>query len=179
MTHPTQEELVSFAYGELAATEQKLVETHLAQCPTCARQIDEWQTLKGQLSSWKIPTPSRRNPHRFEPVKWAAAAMVMLALGFAFGRVSNSSLDVEKLRQELRAELTQSLSAQINSNRTADREQFIAMLRDVEEQRLTDYAQLRKDLETVAVVADEKLTTTQRAITRLNLVAQNDQTLGK
>ncbi len=174
MNHPTKEDLISFLYDETSPEKKSELNAHLQTCADCRAQISEWQKIKGELGAWKIPATAKRPFIFAKAMKWAAAAVFMLTVGFAFGRFHAPQVDAKKLQDEIEARLEQNVQQKIKTAREAQRKEFIAMLRDVEEQRLSDYSQLRKDLETVAVVADQKLTTTERALNQLNLVAQSE-----
>ncbi len=171
MNHPTKEALMALLYDELPSTEKAEITQHVSACAICRAQVAEWQNVKKTLNSWKLYTAPKRFVLSTRTLKWAAAAVLMLAIGFGLGRFG-SQVDEGRIRSALRAQLRKDVQHEIQAAQEAQRKDFIAMLRDVEEQRIADYAQLRKDLETVAVVADEKLTTTERALSHLNLVAQ-------
>ena len=39
MNHPTEDELLLLAYGELAEPQAMAIESHIAACPVCADQL--------------------------------------------------------------------------------------------------------------------------------------------
>jgi hypothetical protein len=173
MNHPTKEEWMSFLYDELPDEKRIELRAHLKTCASCESQVARWQKMKLELGAWKLAATARK-PQVVAPnaVKWAAAAVLMLGLGFGFGRFSAPPPDLQKLQASVESQLRQRLQQELATVRTADRKEVIAMLRDIEEQRISDYTQLRQDLETVAVLADEKLSRTERALKQASLFAQ-------
>jgi hypothetical protein len=172
MKHP--EDLISFLYNEVSDERKMELASHLETCAECRARVAEWQKVKEDLTAWKLPS-ARRKPFAFAAgAKWAAAAVLMVGIGFGLGRFNASDADAKTLRAEIEAKLQASFQEQLAAARQTDRQEVIVMLRDIEEQRLTDYIELRQDLETVAVIADEKLTSTERALSQLNLVAQSE-----
>ncbi|MDB6028814.1 MAG: hypothetical protein JWM68_5037 [Verrucomicrobiales bacterium] len=174
MNHPSKEDLISLLYKEVSRERESELNTHLQSCAACRTQLSAWQNVQVDLGRSRVPAHAKRPLVPVSSFKWAAVAVIMLTIGFAWGRFNLTQGDAGKLRAQLQTELRDDLNLQLKASHEADRKEFIAMLRDVEEQRLSEYRQLRKDLETVAVVADEKLSTTQRALNQLNLVAQSD-----
>lgn len=55
--HPTEETLMRFAAGTLAAAPAIVVEAHIAHCTTCRARIGEYQALGGALLEDAGPTP--------------------------------------------------------------------------------------------------------------------------
>jgi hypothetical protein len=174
MNHPTKEDLISLLYDELPSDRQAELNSHLETCGECRSQVAEWKKVQRQLREWRLPGGARNVIRLPRAAWWAAAAVFMVCLGFAAGRFSLGQPDGEKLRATIEMQLRQVLADELKGARDADRKQIIAMLKDIEEQRLSDYTRLRKDLETVAVIADEKLTTTERVLRQANLFTQTE-----
>lgn len=172
MKHPAKEDLVSLLYEELPSDTQSELKAHLQNCAECQAQMTEWQQVQGKLRAWSVPRPASRSVPLPRLASWAAAALFMICVGFAVGRFTGPTVDAETIRASLEPQLRQALAQELNAAREADRRQVITMLTDIEEQRMADYTQLRKDLETVAVIADEKLTHTERVLRQANLFAQ-------
>src|SRR5262249_28896793 len=157
---------------------------HLRDCLECRRQVQGWRSSMAALDAWQLPQP-RQRPAFSSALRWAAAAAVVLALGFVIGRLTAlSSRDLKKAqaalrsqmqselagaREELtrnlqlhRAELAQTIHAAaavaateetqelldkfakaLDERREVDQETYLAALKQIEEQRLNDYATLR------------------------------------
>lgn len=175
MNHPAKEDLVSLLYGELPPAKRDELNAHLQSCAECRTQFTAWQSTKRSLQSWQMPRAAGSTLHFARVMPWAAAALFMLCIGFGLGRFASPKVDVEQLRTSITSEMQTKFSQELQTARETDRKQVIVMLKDIEQQRLADYVQLRKDLETVAVVADEKLTKTERVLSQANLFAQTDR----
>jgi predicted anti-sigma-YlaC factor YlaD len=71
------------------------VQTHLAQCESCARELRELQATLQVLDAWQTPEPSPyfltrldgrlREERADEPSGWLARQIAALRAGFAFG----------------------------------------------------------------------------------------------
>jgi predicted nucleotide-binding protein len=71
------------------------------------------------------------------------------------------------------------LSAAVESQRAADRRAVVGLLKEQEALRRADFAELRRDLETVAVLTDGGLRKAQDQIVRLASLAQADMPADK
>jgi anti-sigma factor RsiW len=197
MNHPSEQEWMGFLYGEVAPERRRELGGHLAQCGACAEQLKSWRAGMTALDEWNLPK-LRRAPNQWQPVvKWAAAAAVVLCIGFALGRQTAASpAEVAALKSSV-AELADTIQRERELNqsnivavatasaadvlstyadldeerRSQDQQVFAAALRSVD-LRLT---QLRTELETVAVNTEDSFKQTQENLTRLALVA-TDQT---
>ncbi len=174
MNHPSKEELISFLYDEVSPKEKTALSAHFEKCAECRQQLAGWQQTRNDLTTWKVADAPKRSVTFAPTLRWAMAAGFMLLVGFGLGRFQAPRVDARKLQSDIQSKLQENFQQQLAEARTADRKQIIAMLRDVEEQRISDYTELRKDLETVAVLADRKLETTERALNQLHLVAQSE-----
>ena len=63
--------------------------------------------------------------------------------------------------------LVDKLEETVKTARESDQQSIVALLKEMEAQRLTDYTALRKDLETVALAAEEQLGYAQQQIGQL------------
>src|SRR5438105_8013378 len=99
LNHPDTNQWVEFLYGEVTSHERSQLEMHLANCRTCRAQVDDWRITMRKLDGCSAPSASRR-AEASRPFAWAAAAAVILAAGFAFGRINTVSAHrFEDLRQ--------------------------------------------------------------------------------
>src|SRR5262245_16026231 len=86
VNHPGAAQWVAFLYEELPPATRRELGAHLAECRTCAAQLQTWRASMNALDQWALP-PVRRPARQWVPVlKWAVAAGVVLALGFGIGR---------------------------------------------------------------------------------------------
>jgi hypothetical protein len=191
MTHPTREDWMSFLYDELEPDQRENYQAHLAVCPACKRQVDAWRGTQTELAHWSIPPQVHAVPSTPFPWRWAAAAAVLLlASGFALGRFATPAVDTAALRQELRSELAAELRADLRQtaqatlatardeardqvaefaryyeqNRTEDQQALARTATRLETKQASDHASLRKDLETVAVLTEAGFRQTQQQL---------------
>lgn len=159
---------MALLYGEATETERHDLDAHLRACPECAAKVKSWRAGMKALDEWKLPQAS---PARHQPaLRWAAAAAV-LVLGVVFGRFSMArEMDnrLAVLRSEIRLTAAESAGAEtqkwltdfakeLDDRRGTDAASYIAALRQVDVQRSAEIARLRRDLGTVAVFADARL----------------------
>lgn len=191
--HPTSEQWADFLYGEAPPAAAAELQRHLDQCPACQSQIQDWRRTTRMLDSWKIPGARPKASLREPTLRWAIAALLLLCVGLAAGRLSNPRLDpdqvraqlVPALRQELRQDFESTLQTAMkeadhradlrlqqlvqawSTARAEDQNAVLALYQKAERQRKADVASLRRDLETVAINADARLDTTQRSLGQL------------
>lgn len=112
VNHPRADEWMEYLYNEIAPGRKREMQTHLAQCGDCGRQLNRWRSGMAGLEEWRLPALPRLKP-RWQPaaaLKWATAALV-LAVGFAIGRQNPGAAGE---LAELKATVAQ-LSGQIQS----------------------------------------------------------------
>src|SRR4051794_85399 len=120
MSHPSDQQLMEFLYDESDPAQRAEVSAHLAGCDECQRRVESWREARAMLQSWKLPEAPPQpiaHPARWQPMRYAAAALVFLAIGFGLARwstprASSSSVDPAVL-EGLRAELKRDLSVQV------------------------------------------------------------------
>jgi hypothetical protein len=175
MRHPEHEEWIPFIFGEADAGRKQQLESHLEDCAECRDEIQSWQRSLGRLDSWKLPPTAKRRANFAPLVKWAAAAAVVLCVGFAIGR-GTAHADAEKIRakveHDLRGELAQiahdeavktaslaitGYSQKAEIRRADDNRAIFAVLERLETQHATDCLTLKKELDTLAINADAGL----------------------
>jgi hypothetical protein len=157
------------------------------------------------LDEWTLPRQRRATPRLRDYARWAIAACAVLGLGWAGGRFSapqpptSNQLLAEfgpALRQTLREQFQAELSAALQKSdertqdqfvelaqawaqaRNEDRRSIAALFQQSEQQRSAETAALRRDLETVAVVAQAAIGATQQQLTQLAANAQGAPTAG-
>lgn len=197
--HPSSEEWADFLYGELAPPQKALLDQHLNHCAECRAQVGQWRETMATLDAWALPARPARVPAAQRAVRWAAAAVLLLSAGLAVGRLSAPRVNPSELRTELlpilRAELRNEFQADLQAvaraantqtdrkldelaqnwaaARQQDQQTTVALYARAEQQRRSDLAWIRRDLETVAVNADERLDTTQRTLGQLASVSES------
>ena len=174
---------MSYLYDELPAQEQSNLAAHLAVCPECKLKLSDWQAARTNLDAWQLPLKRPRLAPGRPLVKWAAAAAIVLGLGFGMGRLASAPVNAEKLRaeiepkirQDLRLEFAQLLKDELDraasATLAASGEQTRQVVSDyakaLESQRIADFVSLKKDLDTVAVLTDAGLRSTQQQLVQL------------
>ena len=156
MKHPAQEQWMDYLYGELSPPERAEFAAHLKSCPACAAQLARWGGVRERLDEWQLPDVKRPR-RRFAALKWAmAAAFMIAALGAAFGFGRASATDA--FRQEMRAAVQKSEN---------DDRLLLAAMQRLDAARQAEILALRKDLETVAVNADNTFKETEQQLMQL------------
>src|SRR6267143_3025762 len=219
MKHPHRDEWVPFLFGESSPEATQTLNHHLGECAECRGRVEAWRRTLKRLDDWQLPG-QRRGSLFFQPVmKWAAAAAIVLGIGFASGRFASPSPDAkamarlegsikaslaaeieEQIRNGVAAELQRgvaarqfasttalaALEARIDAARKADAAQLgaefesvlqtqqeedravtQALLSKLQEDHDRDFLSLRKDIESVALVADEQLQDTHSKLLQL------------
>ena len=162
MNHPKPEEWVPYLFGEAGSKQTQTLSRHLEGCEQCRDEVAGWQRNLARLDAWKVSTPGRMPVQGwFVPLmKWAAAAVVVLAMGFGAGRLSAGRVDPAQVRQAIEPQIREQL-----------RQEFSGLLREqiekVEAQRVADYVALKADLDTVAVLTETGLRRTERQLVQL------------
>jgi hypothetical protein len=194
LNHPQPEEWVEFLYEETPGPRRRQIEAHIANCPTCAGKMKSWSETLQALDRFELPVIARPAKSWMPAFRLAAAAAVMLAagLGFAIGKRSSSSAEVEELRHsvaqmELMLQSNQTLvySNSIFAATTAANEETLRLLADFahsqDEKLLTDrqavglaltdfearLGKVHRDLETVAVNTQTGFQQTRQNLTEL------------
>jgi|GEM_PF-1463428 len=175
MNHPTSEDWVQFLYKEQTPEKHHEMEQHLATCQKCHEQVLAMKTTMAQLDEWKIPQRKRVTLNFVLIFKWAAAACLILLLGFAAGRVS-AKPDMAQIRAaiepELKRELKQELAQMIQTEVVRASENVLTTASDHADKVAAIYAQtiystLKTDVDTVAVHTDAGLRKTAQQLNQL------------
>lgn len=199
--HPTSEDWAGWLYEELSPDRQRELDRHLAGCAECQTAVGQWRAAMQTLDAWQLPAPVRHRTAEttwLPRLKWAAAALVILGAGLVAGRLTVAPPDLaqlraalvpglrDELRREFQAELQtavnaataqtdrkiEDLAAAWSASRQQDQQSTLALFSRTERQRQAELAWMRRDLETVALVADERLGVTQRTLGQLIAAAQ-------
>jgi hypothetical protein len=175
MNHPNEQELTGFLYDDgIGAERMNEIRAHLATCAQCRSRMAAWRGVRQELATWELPDVFRGHgaggaPRRrfLQPVlKWSVAAAVLIAGGIALARVGHKPPDMTALRAqiagEIRAELGAELAAaqaQFASQQSARDEEFeqavARAMVELEARQVVAHAALRKDVETLAIRAQQ------------------------
>lgn len=189
--HPSKEQWSAFLYGELAPDTQAAFDQHLAGCADCRQHVSQCRETMAALDTWKLPA-HRTAIRAAQPLlRWAAAAAILLGTGLIAGRLTTPGVNTDQIRAELRQQLRADLQAattpmQAESDRkledlaqawatarAQDQQTTLALYQRTEAQRKTDLTWLRRDVETMALNAEERFDTTQRNLSQLAAVSQS------
>lgn len=198
--HPAAAEWMGFLYEEIGPSRKREMREHLRNCSECARQVQEWRNGMAALDSYRPAVPSVRRAPAWQPaLRWAAAAAMILFLGFLLGRKTGDEPQLQELRAAVeRLETASSKRATDSSQvvsavteaanqemlrllddytlllgqqRAQDRQATALALRTLEAQ----YQNLRTELETLAVNTEDGLQLTHRNLARLTSHSQADE----
>jgi anti-sigma factor RsiW len=158
MNHPKGEDWVQYIYGELKPDLRRQLNEHLQGCAECGEELQNWKRSLQRLDAWKLPRTSARLDAVTPFLKWAAAALLVLGLGFGFGRFTAPQADLAKVRAqvepEIRREFAEMLRREIDKSAATTLAQA---QRQAEEVGAAYYTLLKKDLDTVAINTDVSL----------------------
>lgn len=198
-SHPTSEQWAEYLYGELTPEVRLGLEAHARECPGCQAQLAQWRETMGALDSWRVRPRARPLTVLSDYARWALAAGLVLGLGWLGGRfAAPAAPDVQRIRAELqpavelalRGEFEARLRAELAAadqrhedrlgeiaqawatTRAQDQQDTLALYQRAERQRRGELAALRRDLETVAVVAQDAIGNTQHQLTQLAVNTQ-------
>lgn len=191
--HPETGDWMSLLYGETTPDRKRELESHLQHCPQCQRQIALWRQTMSELDQWKLKfVPGiRRLPVPF--LKWAAAAAIVLSVGFVLGREAprdtkeliGLKASVTQLKRSIETLQGATLSNSVAAATVAANAETVRLLaqfsRLQEDRRISDQqslaltlndfdkrlSQLRTELETVAVNTETGFEETHENLTRL------------
>jgi hypothetical protein len=115
MEHPKHEELLSLLEGTEPDGTDKTLQQHVDTCPQCAAEIAGWRRTVRRLEGYAWPTPQEsRTVFTTTMLKWAAAAVFILGIGFGFGRLSQPS--GERLRQIIATQVKQQVQHELKAD---------------------------------------------------------------
>jgi hypothetical protein len=199
MKHPNRDEWVPYIFGEAGAADAKRLGAHLESCAECAAEVAAWRRSLQALDKWEVPAPARSRPIIAPVFRWAVAAAIVLAAGITVGRMTapdvkavraeversvvsalNERLQRDLIQSEIRLvtasqndaeELWRIFSNALNNAREEDRQLTAALLEEQRREYETRYVNLRRDLETMAVLADREI---QEANFKMTQLARNN-----
>lgn len=177
VNHPSAADWMEFLYREMPAQRRRELGAHLSECAVCTAQVKSWRAGMLGLDEWELPAVRPAWAWQWRPVlKWAAAAAVVLCVGFFAGRqTSNAASEIASLKSSV-AQLTEAVeqarevSALNVAARAEDRQATALALREVESR----LGRLRAELETVAVNTEDSFQQTQQGLADVASLAISD-----
>src|SRR5579862_9445443 len=164
MEHPTYEELLTLVDKNGSPTSVKALKRHVDRCPDCQAEIAAWQRTIRRLEGYGWPTVEDVRPALTRTLlRWSAAAVIILGLGFGIGRLFSPKPDdfrqmiAVQVKQQVEAErlrLVQDTLQAVQRRQDENQRVVLAILKNLREKHEADYLSLRHDLETAASVAD-------------------------
>src|SRR5437773_2619311 len=182
MNHPKREEWAPYLFGETKLEVRRELNAHLKECADCRQEIENWQRSLARLDAWKLQSVPKPGLNFAPYLNWAAAAALLLLLGFGIGRLT-AKADVDKvraaiepaMRRELsqefarlvREEVSKSAVATLAASGQQAEQAIYAVLENLESQSFVQFVSLKKDLDTVALNTDAGLRDTQQELVQL------------
>jgi hypothetical protein len=114
MKCPNRDEWVPYVFGEATPQARKSLSAHLESCRQCEAEIANWKRSLEKLDRWTLPEPETRLETAPPIWRWALAALVVLGIGFALGRLF-APANTESLRAGVEASVKASLAAELQS----------------------------------------------------------------
>src|SRR5688572_27399169 len=183
MKHPNRDEWAPYVFGEAPGAEARRLEAHLESCAECATEVEGWRRSLKVLDSWSLPPTARARTIIAPVFRWAVAAAIILAAGIAMGRMTapnaatlraeveasvksalasefeqalaRSEARVAVMAEENSRELIRTFSESVEEGRVEDRQEMLALLQEQQRESDARLAGFRRDLETVALFADQ------------------------
>jgi len=192
MKHPTKEEWMSYLYDESPAESRESLRAHLKDCAACRAQIEIWQGATRQMNEWQLPRLRKVSRSRAF-ARWAAAAAIATLAVIGATNILAMKREVKQLRADVQTQVQRELNAafvqvmeqasksasaeaqtliaavveKLEEKRLSDQQAILTALQKLNAQRITDYAKLRKELETVALFSEVGLQHAENQISSL------------
>ncbi len=122
MNHPTEDQLLLLAYGELPAPHASEIETHIATCAVCAQQLAQlergrvaldvalparrrrpvtvWGTVALAAAALAAITMLRSGPSRDQTERWTPTTTWSTTAGYVTGGKAMADIDAQLTRLE-------------------------------------------------------------------------------
>src|SRR5215212_3026159 len=97
MKHPNRNEWVPYVCGEATPDAVQTLNQHLAECADCRAVVENWRRTLQRLDAWQLPARRSRRSVAGPVIKWAAAAALVLGIGFALGRAISPGPDAKTM----------------------------------------------------------------------------------
>lgn len=162
MNHPDPTEWMSYLYDKTDTNRRSKLTTHLLTCADCRRQMESWHRTQADLNGWALSRSRRAPAAAASFVRRGMAALFLVGMGFGVGRLAAPLPDDSAMRSELATQLRAEFRNDLKASLATERSEWVSLLKEMDTRHGTEYTSLRKDLETVAVVADARIQRTQR-----------------
>ena len=122
MNHPTEDQLLLLAYGELPAPHASEIETHIAACTVCAQQLAQlergrvaldvalparrrravtvWGTMALAAAVLAVVTMLKSGPSRDQTERWTPTTTWSTTAGYVTGGKAMADIDAQLTRLE-------------------------------------------------------------------------------
>jgi hypothetical protein len=195
MKHPSKDEWVPYVFGEARPEDARRLAAHLESCADCAAEVAGWRRSLQTLDEWELPAPARSRAVIAPVFRWAVAAAIMLAAGVAIGRMTvpdaqamraqiessvkaavtlelqqklaDAEIRLASESQEESRQLWRAFSETLAAAREEDRQETASFLEEHGRQEQARYVNLRRDLETLALQADQEIREANFKLTQL------------
>ncbi len=170
---------MSYLYDESPTGSQESLRAHLKECAACRAQIATWQGATRQMNEWPLPR-RRKVSHSPSLPRWGVAAAIVALAVIGATNILAMKREVKQLRADVQSQVQRELNAafvqimeqasqsasaeaqtliaavaeKLEEKRLHDQQAMLAAFQKLNTQRITDYAKLRKELETVAVFSE-------------------------
>ena len=195
MKHPNREEWVPYVFGEARGDDAKRLAAHLEVCPECSDEVAGWRRSLNRLDAWAVPKSQRERVIIAPVFRWAVAAAIVLAAGIGIGRLT--APDAKAMRAEVEAAVKTAMAAEtqqavneaeqrvisesqaeardlwrafseaLADARREERAATLSLFQQLQQEQQAEYVALRRDLETMATVADQEIRLTNLKMTQL------------
>ena len=103
--HPSRSQWLGWLYGECTRREHARLASHFGACGECRGRVDRWRAVMRELNAGALPKSQPARTGWLPVVKWTAAAVLVLGIGFVLGRLSrNPEREFAAWRQQLKSE---------------------------------------------------------------------------
>lgn len=195
MKHPNREEWVPYVFGEARGDDAQRLAAHLEVCPECSDEVAGWRRSLNRLDAWALPKTQRDRIIIAPIFRWAVAAAIVLAAGIGIGRltapdakamqaevetavkaamavetqqaINDAEQRIVNVSQAEARDLWRAFSEALAEARREERAATVSLFEQLQQQQQADYVGLRRDLETMATVADQEIRLTNLKMTEL------------
>lgn len=103
--HPSPSQWLGWLYDECPRREQARLERHLEACAECRGRVNRWRAVMRDLNIGALPKSQPTLTGWMPALKWAAAALLVLGIGFGLGWLVHSpDREFAAWRRQLQAE---------------------------------------------------------------------------
>jgi hypothetical protein len=174
MNHPSNEDWMEYLYRELPHSRRRVLEEHLRDCGCCQDSVTRWREVVQSLNAWPLPHHQTAVSAGISRLKWAAAAVLVFALGLWSGIVfmgNPNSLGLMKhaaASDRIHRDALASLGADLTNHLALVRDQLLEIAR---QENLNLTAQLVTQIQ---AARQEDLQTMQAACQQLEQKFETD-----